>query len=59
MSFLSKYKNFLGLPLVYAGVAELLLCWILGLTRFNFLLLLGWLMITGGIVGFVILNRKK
>jgi hypothetical protein len=58
MRKLSRYKRFLGLPLVYAGVVELFLCYVFNLTRFNVLLLLGWLMVTGGIVGYVILLKK-
>ena len=58
MRKLSKYKRFLGLPLVYAGVVELFLCYVFNLTRFNLLLLLGWLMVTGGIVGYVVLLKK-
>ena len=58
MRKLSRYKRFLGLPLVYAGVVELFLCYVFNLTRFNLLLLLGWLMVTGGIVGYVILLKK-
>jgi len=59
MRKLSKYKRFLGLPLVYAGVVELFLCYVFNLTRFNLLLLLGWLMVTGGIVGYVVLLKKE
>ena len=59
MSFLSRHRHFLGLPLVYAGVVELAVCYFFNLTRFNLLLLLGWLMITGGIVGYVVLLKKE
>ena len=34
MRKLSRYKRFLGLPLVYAGVVELFLCYVFNLTRF-------------------------
>jgi len=59
MRKLSRYKRFLGLPLVYAGVVELFLCYVFNMTRLNLLLLLGWLMVTGGIVGYVILLKKN
>ena len=45
--------------MVYAGVVELFLCYVFNLTRFNLLLLLGWLMVTGGIVGYVVLLKKE
>ena len=42
-----------GLPMVYVGVAVLLLSYVTRLSRFNAVLLLGLLLVVAGTVGYV------
>ena len=42
-----------GLPMVYVGVAVLLLAYVTRLSRFNAVLLLGLLLVVVGTVGYV------
>jgi len=42
-----------GLPMVYVGVAVLLLAYVTRLSRFNAVLLLGLLLVLAGTVGYV------
>ena len=46
-------NKFVGLPMVYVGVAVLLLSYVTRLSRFNAVLLLGLLLVVAGTVGYV------
>lgn len=54
-----KVMPWLGLPLVYLGVAVLGVGYVLGLTRHNALLMGGLLLIVLGIVGYVRQEKRK
>ncbi len=53
----ARKLRFLGLPLVYLGVAELAIIYFCGWTDKNSLLLLGLFLIVAGIVGYVLLTK--
>ena len=46
-------NKLVGLPMVYVGVAVLLLSYVTRLSRFNAVLLLGLLLVVAGTVGYV------
>ena len=46
-------NKLVGLPMVYVGVAVLLLSYVTRLSRFNAVLLLGLLLVVVGTVGYV------
>jgi len=46
-------NKLVGLPMVYVGVAVLLLAYVTRLSRFNAVLLLGLLLVLAGTVGYV------
>lgn len=56
---MKKLKNLLGLPLVYAGVAILLLGYISGLTRHNAVLVVGLLFVLVGAASYVWKERRQ
>ena len=51
-------NRLLGLPLVYAGVAVLMLSYVTGLARHNAVLLTGLFLIVAGVVSYVWLLKR-
>ena len=56
---MKKLKKLLGLPLVYAGVAILLLGYVSGLTRHNAVLVVGLLFVLAGAASYVWKERRQ
>ena len=56
---MKKLKKLLGLPLVYAGVAILLLGYVSGLTRHNAVLIIGLLFVLAGAASYVWKERRQ
>ena len=56
---MKKMKKLLGLPLVYAGVAILLLGYVSGLTRHNAVLVVGLLFVLAGAASYVWKERRQ
>ena len=72
---MKRYQKFLGLPLVYAGVAELAICFVLEHSPlfqntsdkmaerlsgiYNCLLLFGLLLVIVGIISYTVLRKRQ
>jgi uncharacterized membrane protein HdeD (DUF308 family) len=56
---MKKYIKYIGLPLVYTGVALLTVCYIAGWTNKNAPLFVGIILIIAGIAGHIYSVKKQ
>ncbi|MCR5131193.1 MAG: hypothetical protein K6C10_07015 [Prevotella sp.] len=52
-------RKIVGLPMVYVGVAVLLLSFLTRLSRYNSILLLGFLLVLAGTIGYVWKTKRE